>query len=61
MITCLELASGTVPTQSTAGGTAVDGPGSPRGDKGRREAGTNLTKEPPASQRTDPIDVLENK
>ena len=61
MITCLELASGTVPTQSTAGGTAVGGPGSPRDGRGQREAGTNLTREPPASQRTNPIDVLENK
>ena len=49
MITCLELASGTVPTQGTAGGEA------------QREGTMTLTKEPPASQRTDPIDVLENK
>ncbi len=61
MVTCLELASGTVPTQSSDGGTAVGGPGSPRDVKVQRENGANLTKEPPASQRTDPIQVLENK
>ena len=61
MVTCLELASGTVPTQSGQGGTAVGGPGSPRDVKVQREGGTNLTKEPPASQRTDPQKVLDNK
>ncbi|MCJ2133713.1 hypothetical protein MKK69_06450 [Methylobacterium sp. J-026] len=61
MVTCLELASGTVPTQSSDGGTAVGGPGSPRDVKVQRENGANLTKEPPASQRTDPMQVLENK
>ena len=61
MVTCLELASGTVPTQSGQGGTAVGGPGSPRDVKAQREGAANLTKEPPASQRTDPIKVLENK
>ena len=52
MVTCLELASGTVPTQSDAGGPAV---------KTRREGGAALTREPPASQRTNPIEVLEQK
>jgi hypothetical protein len=61
MVTCLELASGTVPTQSGTGGQAVGGPGSPRDVKVQREGGANLTKEPPASQRTNPIQVLENK
>lgn len=61
MVTCLELASGTVPTQSNEGGRAVGGPGSPRDVKAQREGAANLTKEPPASQRTDPIKVLENK
>ena len=56
MVTCLELASGTVPTQSNVGDA-----GAPRDAKARRESGTNLTREPPASQRTDPIEVLENK
>jgi hypothetical protein len=61
MVTCLELASGTVPTQSNEGGQAVGGPGSPRDVKAQREGAANLTKEPPASQRTDPMEVLENK
>ncbi|MHB2210117.1 hypothetical protein [Methylobacterium sp. CM6257] len=61
MVTCLELASGTVPTQSNEGGRAVGGPGSPRDVKAQQESGADLTKEPPASQRTNPIQVLENK
>ncbi|GJE12281.1 MULTISPECIES: hypothetical protein [Methylobacterium] len=61
MVTCLELASGTVPTQSDAGGRAVGGPGSPQDVKAQRESGTNLTKEPPASQRVDPMKVLDKK
>ncbi|GJE48033.1 hypothetical protein GOFOIKOB_1058 [Methylobacterium tardum] len=61
MVTCLELASGTVPTQSSEGGRAVGGPGSPRDVKAQQEGGANLTREPPASQRTNPIQVLENK
>ncbi|MGU3668596.1 hypothetical protein ACLBX9_30815 [Methylobacterium sp. A49B] len=61
MVTCLELASGTVPTQSNEGGQAVGGPGSPRDVKAQREGAANLTKEPPASQRTDPMKVLESK
>ena len=61
MITCLELASGTVPTQTNDAGTAVGGPGSARDAKAQREGASNLTKEPSASQRTNPIEVLENK
>lgn len=61
MVTCLELASGTVPTQSNEGGRAVGGPGSLRDVKAQQEGGANLTREPPASQRTNPIQVLENK
>jgi hypothetical protein len=61
MVTCLELASGTVPTQSDSGGRAVGGPGSPRDVKAQREGGASLTREPPASQRTNPTQVLENK
>ncbi|GJE58925.1 hypothetical protein [Methylobacterium trifolii] len=50
MVTCLELASGTVPTQPDSGG------------KARAPEGTsNLTQEPPASQRTNPIEVLDKK
>ena len=52
MVTCLELASGTVPTQSDASGQGV---------KPQREGGATLTREPPASQRTNPIEVLEQK
>lgn len=61
MVTCLELASGTVPAQPADGSGAVSGPGSPRNAVAQREGGTNLTREPPASQRTNPIEVLENK
>lgn len=65
MVTCLELASGTVPTQTGAGGTAVGGPGAPKGtaQAPRERAGgaSALTQEPAASQRTNPIQVLENK
>ena len=61
MVTCLELASGSVPTQSDQGGTAVGGPGSPKDVKVQHEGGANLTKEPPASQRTNPMEVLEDK
>ena len=39
----------------------MGGPGSPRDVKAQQEGGANLTREPPASQRTDPIEVLENK
>ena len=35
MVTCLELASGTVPTQTGTGGSAVGGPGSPKGAAAR--------------------------
>ena len=62
MVTCLELASGTVPSQQTSGGAATGGPGAPGGGKAPQESGaSNLTQEPPASQRTDPIDVLNKK
>lgn len=53
MVTCLELASGTVPAQQTSG---ADGREAPRAS----DAG-NLTQEPPASQRTNPIEVLDRK
>ncbi|RZK94272.1 MAG: hypothetical protein EOO66_08515 [Methylobacterium sp.] len=62
MVTCLELASGTVPTQPNSGGTATGGPGAPGGKAAPQEAGSqNLTREPAASQRTNPIEVLEKK
>ena len=54
---------GTLPglCELAQGGTAVGGPGSPKDVKAQREGGANLTKEPPASQRTNPMEVLENK
>ncbi len=63
MVTCLELASGTVPSQTGADGTAVGGPGSAKGQTPpERQQGTStLTQEPAPSQRTDPIQVLERK
>jgi hypothetical protein len=65
MVTCLELASGTVPTQTGSDGTAVGGPGSPKGatqaPQERSGGASSLTQEPAASQRTNPIQVLEKK
>lgn len=62
MVTCLELASGTVPNQPNSGGAATGGPGSPGGNAAPREAGSrNLTREPASSQRTNPIEVLDKK
>ena len=58
MVTCLELASGSVPTQPGPGGPATGGPGATGGTR-PRETGTSLTQEPSASQRTNPIEVLE--
>ncbi|KAB1075743.1 hypothetical protein [Methylobacterium planeticum] len=58
MVTCLELASGTVPTQS-GGGQAAGGPGAPKRPAGSEERGSsNLTSEPSAGQRTNPIETL---
>ncbi|WP_430911329.1 hypothetical protein [Methylobacterium sp. sgz302541] len=59
MVTCLELASGTVPTQPSDGGMATDGTGAPKQGARAPETGTSaLTREPAASQRTNPIEVL---
>lgn len=58
MITCLELASGTVPTGNGNDTTAAGGNGSPKTVGGGRENAPGLTEEPSASQRTDPIKVL---
>lgn len=58
MITCLELASGTVPTGSDDKNTAVGGSGTRRAAEAQRNGTENLTKEPSAAQRTDPIKVL---
>lgn len=58
LLTCLELASGTVPSQgqdpsaqSPVGGKAVP----------EQRTGSSLTKEPSPAQRTDPIKVLNDK
>lgn len=59
LVTCLELASGTVPTQErdasaqspVGGGKALP----------ERKTGSTLTKEPSPAQRTDPIKVLNDK
>ncbi|AWN34919.1 hypothetical protein [Methylobacterium radiodurans] len=63
MVTCLELASGTVPTQSGANTTAVGGPGSAKGQapQERKQGTSTLTQEPAPSERTNPIQVLEGK
>ncbi|GEP09701.1 hypothetical protein [Methylobacterium gnaphalii] len=52
-VTCLELATGTVPAQT--------GDGSPRPAAPARKESSTLTAEPSARQRTNPIDVLERK
>lgn len=50
-LTCLELASG-LPTQP---------PGNPANAEPARPTGSRLTEEPSPRQRTNPIEVLENK
>lgn len=60
MVTCLELASGTVPTQPDGSGTG--GSGSPKAGSGAKETGASaLTKDAPANQRTNPIEVLDKR
>lgn len=58
MITCLELATGAVPGQNP-GNTAVGGNGTAKSAGAEGQGAQSLTKEPSASQRTDPIKVLE--
>ena len=57
-VTCLELASGTVPSQPGTDKAATQGPGAPKGASARGEKGSALTAEPSPKQRTNPIDVL---
>ena len=59
LLTCLELASGTVPTTAPQNG-ATGGQGSPGAGAPRRggEEGSALTREPSPSQRTDPVQTL---
>lgn len=61
MLTCLELASGTVPT-SAPRNAATEGQGAPTttgstSDRGTGE-GTSLTREPSPAQRTEPLRML---
>lgn len=58
LVTCLELASGTVPSQGqdAAAQSPVGGKAPPE-----RKTGSTLTKEPSSAQRTDPIKVLNDK
>lgn len=59
MLTCLELASGTVPTNSPKN-SATEGQGAPTatGSVGSTAEGSSLTREPSAHERTDPMKVL---
>ncbi|KQT56240.1 hypothetical protein ASG52_23935 [Methylobacterium sp. Leaf456] len=59
LVTCLELASGTAPSQGQDGGaqSPVGGGKAPS----ERKTGSTLTKEPSPAQRTDPIKVLNDK
>ena len=60
LLTCLELASGAVPTQPAldSAGKSDGGGAASRGD---RKGGSTLTREPAPTQRTNPIEVLEGK
>ena len=57
MLTCLELASGTVPTNAPRN-SATSGQGAPTTTGSTTETGSALTKEPAPSQRTDPLKTL---
>lgn len=59
LLTCLELASGAVPTQPGMDQPAKSDVGG--GRSGGRKEGSTLTREPAPTQRTNPIEVLENK
>ncbi|WP_232628418.1 hypothetical protein [Methylobacterium sp. Leaf118] len=65
LVTCLELASGTVPAQSEAVRSDAAKPGTSdvggAAGAGEKKAGSRLTREPPPTQRTNPIDVLNDK
>lgn len=58
LLTCMELASGTVPAQAPS-----DQPGrsDAGGASGGGKTGSTLTREPAPTQRTDPMKVLEDK
>jgi len=59
LLTCLELASGTVPSEPALDSTAKSDVGG--GTSGGRKGGSALTREPAPTQRTNPIEVLEGK
>ena len=60
LLTCLELASGTVPTQPSSDQPATSDVGGAAGSGGRK-TGSSLTREPAPTQRTNPIEVLDGK
>lgn len=60
LLTCLELASGTVPTQPSSDQPATSDVGGAAGSSGRK-TGSSLTREPAPTQRTNPIEVLDGK
>lgn len=60
LLTCLELASGTVPSQPALDPSAKSDVGGAGGGGGRK-GGSTLTREPAPTQRTNPIEVLEGK
>ncbi|MEH3119255.1 MAG: hypothetical protein PGN25_17105 [Methylorubrum populi] len=59
LVTCLELASGTVPSQPAHDRPAHSDVGGGSGGGGKESS--RLTREPSPAQRTDPIDVLHNR
>ncbi|CAO4166201.1 3',5'-cyclic-nucleotide phosphodiesterase [Methylorubrum populi] len=59
LITCLELASGSVPTQPSQDGSATSDVGGKT--SGGRKQGSTLTREPSPAQRTNPIEVLQDR
>ncbi len=60
-VTCLELASGTVPTQPAGDSPATAGDAARKGAATGRSSDSRLTAEPSPRQRTDPLKVLDQK
>lgn len=60
-VTCLELATGTVPAQTGNDLPAATEPKTSKRASPDRSGDSTLTTEPPAKQRTNPIEVLEKK
>lgn len=59
LLTCLELASGAVPTQPDQNSAPKSDVGGGQG--GGKKEGSSLTREPAPTQRTNPIEVLESR